>query len=73
MPIEFQGLSGKNGGSDSYSPPGSQEAVRSQWHMCHNPEQIDVRVMRPYVVAEPAGWKLAGPGFKPQLLPFPAV
>lgn len=31
-PVELQGFHDKDGGSDNYSPPGSQEAVRSQWH-----------------------------------------
>ena len=107
-PVELQGFHDKDGGSDNHSPPDSQEAVRSQWHVHHVVDQLlsrsrllatpwtaarqaslslavslsllifmpieaVTRVMRPNLVAEPAGWRLAGPEFQSQLLLFPAV
>lgn len=37
------------------------------------PIEAVTRVMRPNLVVEPAGWRLAGPEFQSQLLLFPAV
>ena len=106
-PVEFWGFHGENGGGDNYRPPGSQEAVRSQWQVHHvghllsrsrllvtlwtaapqaslslavsqsvltfMPTEAVTRVVRSHLVAEPVGWRLAGPEFQSQLLLFPAV
>ena len=39
-PVELQGFHDKDGGSDNYSPPDSQEAVRSQWHVHHVVDEL---------------------------------